>query len=377
MNKKDIGKIKRRLNLEKHNITCIRGCYVNGQGDVITAFTRSLQAMGQEEGEMYLSLFRKVLSGNQGQNLLDMDFTPEQVMESQQHHLLTALKDCALRDEDIVDHCFQLIRDSFQAEEHYLILMLHDGYDLPQYTQDGEMDRDNATQVFHYVLCAVCPVKLTKDALCYNASENDFRSKMADWAVSAPEVGFLFPAFEEGAANIYRALYYTRDTAVHQDALIDSLFGAAPPMPAKAQQEAFQALLQDTLQEDCSYEVLQAVHDQVMEKMEVQKAEKIQEPLMIGKWDVTQVLEECGVPQEKAQAFEAKYDEQFGSQTQLSAANVVSPRQFRLRTPNVVISVSPDRSDLVETRIIDGHPYILIRAEEGVEVNGVNVNIQP
>ena len=98
---------------------------------------------------------------------------------------------------------------------------------------------------------------------------------------------------------------------------------------------------------------------------------------MIGKWDVTQVLEECGVPQEKAQAFEAKYDEQFGSQTQLSAANVVSPRQFRLRTPNVVISVSPDRSDLVETRIIDGHPYILIRAEEGVEVNGVNVNIQP
>jgi len=376
MNKKDIGRIKRRLNLEKHNITCIRACYVNGQGDIISSFTRSLQGMNQEEGEKYLSLFKKVLSGNEGQNLLDMDFTPEQVMESQEHQLLSALRDSALRDEDIVQYFFQQVCASFHPEDHYLILMLHDGYDLPPAQQEeGNAADEISTEVFHYILCAICPVKLTRPSLCYDAAQNAFRSKEADWVVGPPDVGFLFPAFEERAANIYRCLYYTRDTAVHQEDLIATLFNIPLPMPADTQKEMFQSILQDTLQEDCSYEVLQAVHDQVLEKMEEHKAEKIQEPLTINKWEVTDVLKECGVPEEKAQAFQEKYDEHFGSQAQLSAAAVIPPRQFQLRTPNVVIRVSPDRSDLVETRIIDGHPYILIRAEEGVEVNGVNVNI--
>lgn len=378
MNKKDIARIKRRLNLERHNITCIRGCYVNSQGQVITTFTKSLQAMGQEEGEKFLGLFKKVLSGNLGQQLLDMDFTPEQVMDSQEYQLLAALRDSALKDEEIVDYCCRQIRESFMPQDHYLILMLHDGYDLPPHHQEeGNAADEISTEMFRYILCALCPVKLTKPVLSYDAAENSFRSKEADWVVGAPDVGFLFPAFEEQAANIYRALYYTRDTAAHQEQLIATLFGSTPPMPAQAQKEAFQSILQETLQEDCSLEIIQAVHEQVMEKMEEQKAEKIQEPLTIDKWQVTDVLKDCGVAEEKAQAFQEKYDQQFGSQARLSAVNVVSPKEFKLSTPNVVIRVSPDRSDLVETRIIDGHPYILIRAEEGVEVNGVNVNIQP
>ena len=131
MNKKDIAEIKRRLNLEHHNITCIRGCYVNDKGEVISSFTRSLEGMAQEAAEKYLAIFKRTLSGTQGQNLLDIEFTPEQVMDSEEHRLLTALKDTALRDEDAVDAFFQRVIASVQAEEHYLILLMHDGYDVP------------------------------------------------------------------------------------------------------------------------------------------------------------------------------------------------------------------------------------------------------
>ena len=48
---------------------------------------------------------------------------------------------------------------------------------------------------------------------------------------------------------------------------------------------------------------------------------------------------------------------------------------IRHNTPDVVVQVNPERSDLIETRVIDGFRYILIRAEEGVEVNGVNIAI--
>ena len=376
MNKKDIGEIKRRFNLEHNNITCIRGCYVNNQGDVISTFSRSLVGMGQEEAEKYLAIFKRTLSGTQGQNLLDIEFPPEEILRSPEHQLLTALKDTALKDDETVEAFFQQIIANLHLEDHYLILLMHDGYDIPYRSkQDGSRDNDMSTEVFHYILCSVCPVKLTRPALSYDAGRNDFCSKESDWIVGAPEMGFLFPAFEERAANIYEALYYTRDTADTHEDFINAVFHAEPPMSPAMEKETFQSILMETLQEDCSYEVMQAVHDQVMEKMEEQKAEKRSDPLKLTKYDVTDVLAECGVTPAHMEAFNEKYDQAFGEQARISAVNVASPKQFEVRTPSVVVKVNSDRSDLVETRVIDGHPYILIRADEGVEVNGVNVTV--
>ena len=375
MNKKDVAQIKRRLNPEKSGITCIRGYYVNGQGEAVAQFCRSLVEMGKEEAEKYLAIFRRTLSGVEGQNLLDMDFSPEQVMESEEHGLLMRLRADALRDDADAEAFFRRVIAALPPEEHYLILLMHDGMDIPYRGSDENSAEDMGSEVFHYILCSVCPVKLNKPALTYDAGVNDFRSKEADWIVGPPEMGFAFPAYEERAANIYHALYYTRDTADPHEDFVSAVFGREPLMPAAMQKEAFQAVLSDALREDCSYEVMQAVHDQVMERMEEQKENKQAEMPRITKYDVKDVLEECGVAQEKVAAFEEKYDAQFGSQAALSAVNVSSPKQFEVRTPSVVIKVNSARSDLVETRLIDGHAYILIRADEGVEVNGVNVSI--
>lgn len=376
MNKKDIAEIKRRLNLEHHNITCIRGCYVNKQGEIISSFSRSLEGMPQEEAEKYLALFRRALSGTQGQNLLDVEFTPQQVMDSPEHRLLTALKDTALRDDETVEAFFQQIISHVQSQEHYLILLMHDGYDLPRRTgPEGRADAEMSTEVFHYVLCCVCPVKLTKPTLRYDADRNDFCSREADWIVGAPEMGFLFPAFEERAANLYQALYYTRDTAQNHEDFVEAVFQSPLPPPADTQTELFHAILQETLEEDCSLEVLQAMHDQVISRLEEQKTDKQAEPLKMSRFDVQDVLEECGVKPERVAAFADKYGETFGDQARISAVNIANPKQFSLSTPQVQIRIQSDRTDLVETRIIDGHAYILIRADEGVEVNGVSVTL--
>ena len=73
--------------------------------------------------------------------------------------------------------------------------------------------------------------------------------------------------------------------------------------------------------------------------------------------------------------FAEKYDEEFGEETALPPQNLINPRQFEVRTPEVTIRVNPERTDLVETRVIDGVKYILIRADSGVEVNGVSIHI--
>jgi hypothetical protein len=105
------------------------------------------------------------------------------------------------------------------------------------------------------------------------------------------------------------------------------------------------------------------------------KTNKEEEPLKISKRTVKGVLESCGVSQSHVTAFEEEYDDEFGVDTEISPRNIIDVKQFEVRTPDVTIRVNPERRDLIQTRLIDGSKYIVIRADEGVEVNGVNINI--
>lgn len=378
MNKKDMAYLKRRLNVEHCHITSIRGLYVNGQNEPIAAFEQVPVRTAKEDMEKYCALFKRILSGEEAQNLLTIDFTPEQVIHGEEYGLLTELKDCAIHNDELTDAFFDKVRASLPQiqDQHHLILLMHDACDIRHHGSDGKDDEGLSDTIFHYILCAVCPVKRSKTALCYDAGDNAFVSRDGEWQVGMPETGFLFPALEDGAPNIYNAICYTHKADGSQETFIETVFGAPPPIPNAVQREDFQALLSETLGSECSYEVVQTIHEQVMERVEEKKADKEDPtPAKIDKKEVSALLEECGVTDEKRAAFEQKFDEEFGLTGVVHAAAVSSPKTFQLKTPDVVIRVSPSRSDLVETRIIDGHPYILIRAEEGVEVNGVNVRI--
>jgi len=375
MKEKEIAEIRRRLRPEKNNITHILGCYVNEKREIISLFNQSLVKMPQEEFEAYMTLFRRALSGPIGKNLIDIAFSTEQVVNSIEHKLLMALRDTALKDEEIVRAFYEKVISSLSLEGNYLILLAHDTYDVP-FRGNGEeaLERDS-NEIFPYILCSICPVVMTKPALSYSTYENVFHNRETGWVVSAPELGFMFPAFDDRSSNIYSALYYTRDITENHKEFIDTVFHTDLPMPAAVQKETFQAVLEDTLAEDCSYEVVQAVHGQIRERIAAHKENKVEEPLSFSKHDVREVLEVCGVDDERLDAFVEKYDENFGADTEISPRNLVDNKRVEIKTPDVVIHVSPERSDLIETRVINGAKYILIRADEGVEVNGVNVYI--
>lgn len=375
MNRKEISEIRRRFNLDKNAISCIRGCYVNDKREIVSMFNRPLMSFPQEEAEKYLAIFRRTLAGVPGRNLVDMVFRPDQVMDGEEHRLLTAMRNTALKVEEGVQAFYQKVIDSLEMEGNYLILLTHDAYDVPFRSRDDLKVDDASEEVFDYILCSICPVKLTKPALSYFASDNEFHDREQDWVVASPELGFMFPTFDDRAANIYNALYYTRDTATMHDEFISAIFNTDAPMPAAEQKETFQALLEDAIGDDLSYEVVQTVHEQIRSMIEEQKSDKEAEAPVVSKREVKAMLENCGVPEERVTAFEEKYDADFGATIELGAQNIVDERKFEVRTPDVVIQVNPERSDLVETRVIDGFKYILIRADEGVEVNGVNINI--
>lgn len=375
MTEKEIAELRRRFRPEKNNITQIRGCYVNEKREIVTEISQSLNVMQEDEAESILSVLKRTLSGGVGKNLRDITFDTAQVVDSEEHKLLMALRSSALKDEDAVQTFFQRVIDTLNMGCNYLILLTHDVYDVPYRSKDGEAQADASSEVFSYILCSVCPIKATKPALSYYITQNEFHNCKQDWLVAAPELGFLFPAFTDRCADIYSALYYSRDIAENHQDFVDAVFRRDMPMPAAAQKETFVSILADTLAEDCSYDVVQTVHEKLCELIVEHKANKEEEPLVVSKGTVRQVLQTCGVAEEHVAAFDAKYDAEFGVDVDLSPQNIINVKQLEVRTPEVSIQVSPEHSGLLETRIIDGIKYILIRADEGVAVNGINVHI--
>lgn len=375
MNRNEISEIRRRLNPDKNGITCVRGCYVNEKKEIVSCFERPVQTFPQEEKEKFLALFRRTLSGIPGKNLVDVAFSNQQVMEGEAHKLLMDLRDTGLKDEELVQMLYQKIIDSLMIEDHYLILMLHDVYDVPYRAKDGMRLEDSSKEMFPYILVSICPVKMTKPALSYNAYDKEFHSRLSDWVVAAPEMGFLFPAFDERSSNIYNALYYTKNTENQHDELAETLFQSPLPMPAAEQKVTFENILAESLGEDCNMEVVQAVHEQVCALIEERKQDKSAPQAAVSQREVKAVLESCGVKEEHVTAFSQQFDEAFGPGQTVNAQNIINDKKFEVRTADVVIQVNPARSDLVETRTIDGLRYILIRADEGVEVNGVDIRI--
>jgi len=373
---KEIGEIRRHLRRERSNITQIFGCFVNDNKEIITEFRQSTGIMPENESDKYFALLRKTLSGSLGRNLIDITFKTSQVADSPEHKLLMGLRESKCNDEELRAELYKKIIDSVVLEGNYLILLCCDTYDVPFKSKDDVHQSDRSEEVYNYILCTICPVKETKPNLHYVAEEKLFHDGAMNQMVSAPALGFLFPAFDNRATNIYNALYYTRDVKSSQDSLIEALFQAPVPKPAMEQKKTFEALLTSSLGEQCSMDVMQTVHEELCQRIELHKESKIPEPLLISKEDVKEVLSSCGVSEENLSKFSLDYDEAFGFEADLHPKNIIDNKHFEIKTPDVVIKVDPARSDLIETRIIGGIKYIMICADEDVEVNGVSITIR-
>lgn len=376
MNEKEISEIRRRYKTDKNNITGIRGCYVNEKSEIVAEFHQSLSLMPEEEAEQFLSVLKKTLSGTWGRNLLDIEFSNAQVVDSDEHRLLMQLRKSELKDEEAIQTLFQKIIANTRIEGNYLILLSFDTYDIPYRAKDGGSLPDASSEMYSYFLCSVCPIKESKPALSYFASENAFHNRKADLIVSPPEMGFLFPAFDDRSTNIYNALYYTKNVSDGHEDFVDALFGREVPMPAEVQKETFQSILGTALQEECSFETVQAVHTQLQEMIEEHKVNKEEQPLTVSKGMVKKMLETYGVSDERVQAFEQEYDTQFGADTAIVPKNIVNAKQTEIITGDVKIQIAAGRDDLVDMKIIDGRRYIMIRAEGDVEFGGVPVKIK-
>ena len=207
MNTKEIGEIRRRQRRDRSNMTAIYGCYVNDNKEIISEFKQSICMMPENEAEKYFAVLRRALGGTLGKNLIDITFKTAQVADSAEHKLLMQLRKDGMQDDELRMSFYQKVMQSLELDESYLILLGTDTYDVPFKSKDGDTFSEGSDETYTYLLCAICPVKQTKANLHYVAEEKQFHDGNMANVVSAPALGFLFPAFDNRATNIYNALY--------------------------------------------------------------------------------------------------------------------------------------------------------------------------
>ena len=374
MTDREIAEIRRRFRADKSNISHVRGCYVNEKKEIISEFDQSLGMMPEDDADAMLRVLKKTLSGTPERNLLNIEFSTAQVLESEEHKLLITLRDSCLKDDEAVHTLYDKIIGTLELDSSYLILLAYDCYDFFATGADGEKETESS-KVFNYFLCSVCPVRTGKAALSYYLPGKCFRNVAADTVLGVPELGFMFPSFDYRETNIYGALYYTKRLNISREETVDALFKSPLPMPAAVQKETFGDILEATVAEDCSMRVVRTVHSQICNIIEEHKAQKIEEPPVLTKTDVSEMLRYSGVPEEKVEKFEEKYDETFGNDAKLNPKNIADAKTVTVKTPEMSIKVAAGHGSVLETRIIDGVKYILVRADGEVEVNGVNIHI--
>lgn len=372
MNKKEVAEIKKRFTKTKCSFTRLCGCYVDAEKQKRLTLKEAFLSLPEEEMFKYIDIFRKTLSGSIGKTMLNMEFPMEQeTKEDGTQRFLMKLLESKLTDDDLLNEFYDKIISVYNYPENYFIILTHDAYDIPKITSDGVENFDASEYVYDYILCCICPVKLTKPGLCYNAETNHIQDRIRDWVVEAPQSGFLFPAFNDRNMDIHNLLYYSKKSDELDAVITEEVLGCQLPLPAKSQKETFNNILEESLGLDCDYEVVKTIHENLNQMLAETSEEP--EPLALAKEDMSHLLMKSGVEEKEIETFETRFDETVGEDQCLMAANISSPKKFEVATPDVKVTVNPQRTDLVETKIIDGVPYLMIEINDLVEVNGIQV----
>ena len=427
MNKKEVLELKKRFKKETATFTRVCGCYVDGNHNKICKIGNTFLNLEEEEFYKYLEIANKSLSGTLGNNLLELSFPTEEEEVGGRQHILMALRETKLEDEALLDTYYDLVIDSFDHAGNYLILLFHDAYDVMSRTSDNR-SLDESEEVYEYLICAICPVDLSKPGLGYLENEKRIGPRVRDWVVGPVDTAFLFPAFNDRSTDIHSTLFYTKNTKEPHSEFMANGLGCGVEHTATEHKMAFHSIVRNVLgaEDEHTDDVLLDLQQNLSEMIdEYQETHDGDDEFLLDSEVVGKLLKDSDIPEEKASRIEKSVDEAFGEkppaaehvidakalaqnelrveklalEDQVGSLTVqlnqkedeLKERTSRLvekqeeidnyiaetKTYDVVLRVKPEKASQIKSQMIDGQKCLVIPMEEDehAAINGVNTTV--
>ena len=428
MNKKEVLELKRRFKKEAATFTRVCGCYVDGNHNKVCKFGNTFLNLEEDEFYKYLEIANKALSGTIGNNLLELKFPIEEEEVGGRQHILMALRASKLEDENLLDTFYDLVIDTYDHAGNYLIVLFHDAYDVMSRTSDNN-NLDESEEVYEYLICAICPVDLSKPGLGFLEDEHRIGPRVRDWVVGAVDTAFLFPAFNDRSTDIHSTLFYTKNTKEPHSEFMANGVGCGIERTATEQKMAFHSIVRNVLgaedehTDDVLLDLQQNLSDMIDEYAETHDDDE--DVFLLDKEVVTKLLADSDISEEKAAKIEKSVDEAFGEKPP-AAENVIDSKalvQNELRvekmaledqvgtltvqlnekdealaertsqliekqeeidnyiaetkTYDVVLRVKPEKASQIKSQVINGQKCLVIPMgeDEHATINGVNMTV--
>lgn len=371
MDKKGIQEIKKCFKKEDCRIDRIRSCFVSEEGEVLSQFSDSFFSLEDEEMHKYCALFKQSLSGKFGRELYTLEFPLSEEETGGKQDSLYRLNESELKEAGLCENFFQKIRESYPVPGKKLLILAHGVYDVPQKGTDGITMEDASDTVYSFTLFLLCPVSLLKEGLCFDKETDSFIARSEDFVVQKPEISFLYPAFHERSSDIHALLYRAKKREEGLDTLTEELFGIPLPYGEKEQKGQFSALVQEVLKENCNFENVRTLQEELQELKEQGKEEEKEQTL--SKSQLKQLLENAGATEEGLANFSALYDESLGEHDSSFYTENLVNNSLHLKSENLQLKIKNEVSAILESKIIDGKEYLLIPVSDNLEVNGIPI----
>lgn len=371
MNNSDVLEIRKRFKKEKTTIGRITGCYVTGADKKIQTYIDT-DFVDLEEAEQfkYIEILKKGLSGVLNKNLLSLSFKEEAQENGGQQQSLLALKNSELKNKDMLEAFYQQIIDTYYFVGNYLILLIHDVYDVMTKTED-KMALDESEEVYSYILCCICPVNLSKPGLSYHEEENIIANRNRDWVVDMPDAAFLYPAFNDRSSDVNEVLYYVKNIEEMHSEFIDNVLGCNETVPSTVEKEIFNQIVEEVINDAPGYdtfEVVRSINSQLNDMVENMV---FSEPMTIQKEDMVDLMVKSGIKEEHIPIVEEKFEKATGDDVKLHIDNIREKKNFEVKSDDMQIKVKSESADIVEIRVIDGRKCLVIPMNSDIEVNGI------
>lgn len=404
MNRKDVLELKRRFKKDSCTFSRMCGCYVDGERNRVVKLEETFLNLDEEEFFKYLEIAKKVLSGTIGNQLIELEFPLEEETVGGKQQFLCALKSSALQNEDLLERFYDLIIDNYEYAGNYLILIFHDAYDVITKTSDHSK-LDESEEVYEYLLCAVCPVSLSKPGLGYRSDENRIGPRIRDWVVCAPESGFIFPAFTDRSTDIHAVMTYHKNPKEPHTELMENILGCESKRTAAEQKQAFTSIVQkafggdDEKSKEVFNEIQQGLSD-IAEEHQTEESESKEEPFRLSAGDIEKLMEESDVPETAAAVITSSFRDEFEEEAPIltnlidskaaEAGNILRQQKDLVKkvaelenqlgntkTYDVILRVKPEKEKMIQSQIINGKKCIVIPMEEDEHaiVNGRNTTV--
>lgn len=205
IDREDMMELTRRMTPARTSFTRIAGCYMDADGEIDGTFNTNFLKLSGREKEKNLKLAKTVPYGRTNEQLRAYRFPQGQPGPGSVRQLLTAVKECGLKNDALMETFYELAGEHFRKTAPYAVFVFHDRYDVP--VKAGDKERlGESEEVYEYLICVICPLA-------------------GEYEPGPPECGFLFPAFSGRSADLSQVLIYDADEAHPRGKILQELLG--------------------------------------------------------------------------------------------------------------------------------------------------------